>query len=151
MQYQTPIYSAQKNLRKILWFSRTLCSSEEQVQRHRQQRVVPILLAVSGHQKQQQNHQQILRVEISRKQMTKKTSDSCRCGELFSYLGTAAVPGRRRTVVVIGSGRAAFCVGRRHLLWGRRRRTLRVLYSISAIRAVRLWNIAVIHSLPPAE
>ena len=42
---------------------------------------------------------------------TQKISDAHWRGGLFSYLGTAAVPGRRRTVVITGSGRAAACAG----------------------------------------
>ena len=99
---------------QIIRTFRAICSVDglqEQVQRQCQQRIVSILLAVSGHQKQQQDYQQILRIEIARKQLTQKISDAHWRGGLFSYLGTAAVPGRRRTVVITGSGRAAACAG----------------------------------------
>lgn len=123
---------------------------QEKIECQCQQRRVLVFLTVSGHQKQQQNDQKVFRIEILGKQLPEELSDpsSCRCG-----IGPAGA----------GPGGTGICVGMLTVLTGRTlrflgecRRTGRILWGlwlwafrfwdpVSAVTAIGLGNITVIH------
>ena len=110
----------------------------KQIDRQGQKCGIPVLLTVSRHYKQQQNDHQISRIQIFRKQLTKKIAGTC-----LICVGIAGLwPGLRRW-----RRRRTFFF----LLWRLRRNILGFLdgffYPVPAVRTVRLGNIAVIHGL----